>query len=141
VKSNHGDDIRSKFKKKKSGVFFYDPKTDRILLVKSRGMKWGPPKGSMEDIDNTIEDCAIREVYEETGIKIHRELLKTDNKYRIDRATYYYLEIDYNDKFIELYDNLGITWIKRKCLHDLINRESIELNSHCKKLLRKLINF
>jgi 8-oxo-dGTP pyrophosphatase MutT (NUDIX family) len=138
------NDFRHKFKKNKAGIFFYNPISKKILLVQSRGMKWGPPKGTIEDADLTIEDCAIREVFEETGLLIDKKQLKPEFIYRIDRATYYYIElnehsignIDSNDDN----DASGITWINIDCLLKMVNRKTIDINSHCKKLLRKFFN-
>jgi 8-oxo-dGTP diphosphatase len=40
----------------------------KILLVKGKGGKWSLPKGHMEYKESDIQ-CALRELYEETGIK------------------------------------------------------------------------
>ena len=40
----------------------------RILLVKGNGGKWSLPKGHMESNETDIQ-CALRELYEETGIQ------------------------------------------------------------------------
>ena len=47
---------------------------DKILLVKHKHPKsgiefWVPPGGGLEDSES-IYDCAIRETYEETGLKV-----------------------------------------------------------------------
>lgn len=138
-------DFRHKFNNIKAGIFFYDPISKRVLLVQSRGMKWGPPKGSMEDIDSlSIENCAIREVKEESGIDVDISQLTSENKYRIDRATYYYIEYAPDASSLDIpggHDNdaSGITWIDVDCLCDMYDRRIIDLNSHCKKLLRKIL--
>ena len=135
-------DFRHKYKNFKAGVFFYDPKTQSVLLVQSRGMKWGPPKGSLEEVDNnSVEDCAIREVYEETGLRINKSMLCT--KYKIDRATYFYIEID-SDSNLDIpftvdNDASGITWINKDCLYKMCMNDELDLNSHCKKLLGKIL--
>ena len=46
-------------KRKKAGAFIYDPTSDKVLLVQSKGNFWGPPKGSIS-INETETDCAIR---------------------------------------------------------------------------------
>lgn len=132
-----------KFRRNKAGVFFYDPTTERILLVQSRGMKWGPPKGSIESTDATIKDTAIREVYEETGIVIVKENLDDSTRIRIDKATYYYIEkdADFNMSIPDGLDNdaSGITWVNVSCLHRMYLTGKIDLNSHCKKLIGKIL--
>jgi 8-oxo-dGTP pyrophosphatase MutT (NUDIX family) len=136
-------DFRHKFKKCKAGIFFYDPNTEKVLLVQSRGWKWGPPKGTLEDTDNSVEDCAVREVMEETGIKIDKTVLTKDNRHHIDRATYYYLEKDavndINIPTVEDNDASGITWINVECLQNMYDIGRINLNSHCKQLLKKIL--
>ena len=34
---------------RKAGVLVYDPETNKVLLIESRGMYWGIPKGSLEN--------------------------------------------------------------------------------------------
>jgi 8-oxo-dGTP pyrophosphatase MutT (NUDIX family) len=58
------------YKKHKAGVFIYDPKTNKILLVQSNGNLWGPPKGTLKS-GETYQECAIREVQEETGLIVN----------------------------------------------------------------------
>ena len=53
-----------------ASAFIINPKDKKILLVKHSDYdKWLQPGGHIED-DETPEEAAIREVYEETGIKI-----------------------------------------------------------------------
>jgi 8-oxo-dGTP pyrophosphatase MutT (NUDIX family) len=134
----------SKFNKIKGGVFFYDPKLNKILIVQSRGFKWGSPKGTIEPYDSTVEDCAIRETYEETGIRLTKEQLGKHVK--ITKTTYYYIEYDsesFNSKPLNHKDNdaSGIGWVKPECLKILYQLHYIELNSHLKKLLLLFLNF
>lgn len=49
-----------------------DPETAKILLVQNKGADfWYAPGGAWEYESESIEQCAIRETEEETGIKIH----------------------------------------------------------------------
>lgn len=144
---NHSPYIHNpkhKFRRHKAGVFFYDPNTERVLLVQSHGKKWGSPKGAMEeDINETTQECALREVKEETGICLTEECLK--QYYKIDRSTYYYVERDYDPDIQiptgkESIDITGICWIKLPCLLQLYYQRKIDLNAQCKKLLKKFLN-
>ena len=49
-----------------------DQETAKILLVRNRGSNyWYPPGGGWNQEIEGIEQCAVRETEEETGIKIH----------------------------------------------------------------------
>ena len=53
-----------------ASVFVIDPATKKLLLVyHSKFGKWVQPGGHIED-DETPEETALREVYEETGLKV-----------------------------------------------------------------------
>ena len=53
-----------------ASAFIINPKNKKILLVKHSDYdKWLQPGGHIED-DETPEEAAVREVYEETGLKI-----------------------------------------------------------------------
>ena len=53
-----------------ASAFVIDPQTKKILLTKHKKFnKWVQPGGHIEQ-DELPEEAAVREVYEETGIKI-----------------------------------------------------------------------
>lgn len=53
-----------------ASVFVVDPQNKKILLVNhKRFNKWTQPGGHIED-NETPEETALREVYEETGVKV-----------------------------------------------------------------------
>lgn len=52
-------------------VVTYDSENKRILLVKNRGQDfWYPPGGGWEYEKENIVECAEREVFEETGLRV-----------------------------------------------------------------------
>lgn len=54
----------------------YDSATDRVLLVKNKNASfWYAPGGGWEQNSETIQECAVREVYEETGLHVQVERL------------------------------------------------------------------
>jgi 8-oxo-dGTP pyrophosphatase MutT (NUDIX family) len=125
---------------RKAGVFIYDPKEDRVLLVQSRGHLWGPPKGTLNIGEQEIK-CAVREVKEETGLDISPDNFTRSIKIK-NKAIYYYLEMDTCDisvqDSIEDNDANGITWIKMNCLENAIVDGNIVLNHYAKILFNKL---
>ena len=53
-----------------ASVFVINPEDKKILLVKHKKFnKWVQPGGHIED-EETPEEAALREVYEETGVKV-----------------------------------------------------------------------
>lgn len=140
IKWNNGDGWKSNVKKiVKAGSFVIDPETGKILLVQSRGQMWGPPKGTLQD-EETVDECAIREVFEETGILLSQSqfLSKTLVK---NKAMYYTTEIKEFDispqNHIKDNDANGIGWFNVECLEQLMKEEKVLINQHCKILLKK----
>lgn len=122
----------------KTGVFIVNVKSNKILLVQSCGYLWGPPKGCLNDNESLI-DGAIREVYEETGLRLKSTDLKKIKKIKAN-TYYFYTEInDENDISIPyniINDSSGITWININCLNSFIDdKGNCLLNGHCKALL------
>lgn len=125
---------------RKAGVFIYDPKEQKVLLVQSRGHLWGFPKGTLEtDMGETPYDCAIREVKEETGIKLDQL------NYYINingRAVYYYVEKSVCPVKVQNMmnnDANGIGWINIDCLKELIADGHIVLNHHAKIVFKRFL--
>jgi 8-oxo-dGTP pyrophosphatase MutT (NUDIX family) len=67
--------------------------TGKYLLVKGFTGKWSFPKGHREKNESPIE-CAKREIYEETGIKID----DIQNKRAIFVSLYYYFNIVFDEE-------------------------------------------
>ena len=127
---------------RKAGVFIYDPKENRVLLVQSRGQLWGPPKGTLELGENETE-CAVREVKEETGLDIIPSNFSRATKIK-NRAMYFYLEMNMCpvsiQKDIDDNDANGITWIKIDCLRECVYNGHIVLNQHCKTVFSRFMD-
>lgn len=125
----------------KAGIFIYDPLSNKILVVQSRGRLWGIPKGTAEQ-DEDSQNCAIREVYEETGIQVLPFMLEDQVRIK-GRIVYFYAQMDETEvtiqHSIENNDANGIGWIKPECLLKAINDESMAVNSHCLILIKRFL--
>ena len=118
-----------------ASVFVINPKNKKILLVHHKKFnKWVQPGGHIED-DETPEEAALREVYEETGVKVQllgRRFPREDDyirplgiqKNRNNRGDIHidiiYLAIPVNniDTTVNVKENLDAKWFSR---HELEN--------------------
>tara|TARA_Y100001970_G_scaffold144244_1_gene177174 strand:- start:76 stop:633 length:558 start_codon:yes stop_codon:yes gene_type:complete len=137
-------------KKRRAGILIIDDSEiiPKIFLIQSCGNLWGPPKGGVYD-NETIKQGALREFYEETGVKLNVNLEKCKS-FKLNESIYFiiYLSKDKISKIKPIDDPLndasGYTWIKIDCLYLLENknfeRGKKAITGHCKKLL-KLLKF
>ena len=127
----------------KAGAFIYDPYKRKILLVQSNGMLWGPPKGSRQ-YRESYKACAIREVYEETGINL--DITELNRHIRVGTASFYYyversetpVKVQTNED-LQANDANAIGWINIDCLLNLIEAGSIVLTSHANIVLYRFL--
>ena len=128
-KKNENKNVR------RSGIVFIQPNDNtektKIRVVKglSSGI-WSLPKGRMMP-EETEEKCAIREVYEETGIIINT--LEDFPKCKIGKNTYYkYVCYDEEFTVFNIQDKNEVECVEWKTMEELR-----ELN--CNKDLRSLL--
>jgi ADP-ribose pyrophosphatase YjhB (NUDIX family) len=109
--------------RKAGGVLIYN---GRVLIVQSRGNKWGFPKGGLERGENALQ-CAEREVREETSFNI-----KFDDALKVKyKDTTFYVkhlhneppEIDTSYLKTPGNDCTGIGWVRLTCLKRLVQKE------------------
>ena len=125
--------------RRKAGAVIFNPTTDSVLLVQSRGNLWGFPKGSIEE-NETIEAAAIREVREETGYELN--IVDLVKMHRVNNKVHYFES--YSERHpLHVQKTPGndvnsLAWIKLSCIKKLIDLQRIQLNSHAKFLLKKI---
>jgi ADP-ribose pyrophosphatase YjhB (NUDIX family) len=128
---------------------------DKLLITQSYNNFWGVPKGKKEN--ETIFECASREVIEESGISIQPDILESceelifkpnyDKKLTIHIFKHYMSSIEYiiaemirmNIKDGDLHkDSTGFGWIKIDCLKQLTKLKIIKLNALTRFLIKIL---
>lgn len=126
-----------------ASIFVIDPNTKKILLVKHREFKkWVQPGGHLE-YNETPEETAVREVYEETGIKVKilgdrfpREddfirplgiqCNRKDGYMQID-VLYYGIPIGNTDPVVDDEETIAARWFSREELDELNVFEDIKI--------------
>jgi len=129
----------SKYNKLKAGGILHDINNDKVLLVQSRGKLWGFPKGTKND-NETVEDCAVREIKEETGLSLHKSMLTRFTRTNNGRSTFYYVE--YPEVEVEVQNSIenndanGIGWVNINCLRNMIDNKILQMNRQSKIALK-----
>ena len=101
-----------------------------VLFIFRRG-KWDLPKGKLDE-GETIEQCAIREVEEETGLKnisLKKDLLTTyhtyneNGKHILKESYWYEMHVEGKQNLIPqtTEDIHEAKWVKRKKLGDVLS--------------------
>jgi 8-oxo-dGTP pyrophosphatase MutT (NUDIX family) len=117
---DHGAEKVFSFKgqkeKMKGGVLVRCPNTNRVLVVRSAYQDiWGIPKGTKEE-NETFEECAFRELKEETGID-RSELTNVRVFNARKNFVFYYGEMLERDIFFSKdTDVSGVAWINLDCI-------------------------
>jgi 8-oxo-dGTP pyrophosphatase MutT (NUDIX family) len=138
----HAKDVNIISRNSKAGVLLYDESRGSVLLVQSRGNLWGIPKGTLE-LNETFPEAAVREVFEETGIKLDGVNKSKYIKIPDQDCVYYFLNYAQCDVkiqgHIEGNDANGIGWVKLECMETLILESKIKLNKHTEFAIRKFL--
>ena len=110
---------------KRGGIIFLKKNESfsdtKFLVVRGKDSGiWSFPKGRMND-DEDEEVCAIREVYEETGILI--ESLKGKERLKIGRNTYFIIYVDSIDEYnqFSINDTYEVDIVEWKSFSELKN--------------------
>lgn len=124
-----------------AGTIILDHINKKVLVVQSYNGKWGLPKGE-KNTNETLEECAIRETFEETGFKLLPSDLKKKRTVYYGEGNYFFVDgTNLDSKTIENYkfneEITGIMWISTD---DIIGKK-IHINSHLRILLSCIDNF
>jgi 8-oxo-dGTP diphosphatase len=136
--TNVHEHITRDLKRRKAGVLIKN-KDGKILIIQSRGNRWGPPKGTAYSNEDNVE-CAIRELHEETGVELSRLDLIGCQMVQISHISYYiyYGDVDTDLTHIKSMlnnDCSGIGWVYPDCLMEMVEKDVIKVTNHMKILL------
>ena len=95
--------IRSKKKNVRCGGILLNPSLSKVVIILNRyseqtgNPKWGLPKGHRDHEDESFQECATREIYEETGI---RTCINANTpRIKINDTYYFVMIINENTRF------------------------------------------
>ena len=120
------------------GCIIMDKEKTKTLLIKGKMSEcWGFPKGASEK-NESLEDCAVRETYEETGLKV--EIKKDTKKEVINGITYYHITVDdtANISYKDVPDKNEVCEIKWISLYDLVQQTLSNTNKSIKLFINNL---
>jgi len=123
----------------RAGIIFLDYVNKKVLIVQSYSVHWGFPKGS-KMVNETFKQCAVRELLEETGIRIQEEDMEHTIQLYNGTVKYYIVEYHPNRFHIDLSaidtsEISGIGWICVPCLRHRVESGEMLVNCHVRKLL------
>lgn len=125
--------IRDKANYIRAGICVID-KNNKILLSQSYNNYWGIPKGRVENKE-TLEEAAIREVYEETGLLFNLDNV-TKRYFFLNGSTYvfFFLFLNCSIEYIPLRltkESTGAGWVRLSCLDFFIRTKTLKVNKLC----------
>lgn len=110
-------------KLKRCGAIIVDKKMN-LLLVQNHSGVWSLPKGHQTHPKEPFNKCAMREVYEETGLKL--KITKNFKQVVIGNIVYYLVELnDYFKKFLKIRDKDEVKKIDWVYMKDISNLENV----------------
>ena len=85
---------------RKCGVILYNQQENKYFLVFGRkSKKWGFPKGHQEE-NETDEETARREFFEETGFRLCHTI-ELNRKFQVKNNIYYLINIENQNQLIQ----------------------------------------
>lgn len=121
----------------KVGGIILDNKQNLLIVLGKYSQKWGVPKGSLEDCDESYLKGALREIKEETGLKLSPVSTKNLEYWSVNRARLYLLQIDEVQPKLKPTDQseiLTAIWL------DLNNKDQIaQIKENANKMLLSVL--
>lgn len=105
---------------KGAGVIIYND--DSFIIVEGNQNIYSFPKGHLKkSINESLEECAARELYEETGLEYTAEYFKTCKTIHIYEYIYYIINIDNKVNTFNIHDNNEILSCKWMSIAELLS--------------------
>lgn len=128
---------------KRSGIIFVKEENNNKYILVVQGSYsgiWSLPKGKIND-GETDEECACREVWEETGIIMNPDFIRQLPKIKIDHNIYFIYNLDLLGKNIQdfhysINDKNEISDIQWKSFDEL---SSISINKDIRNILTQTL--
>ncbi len=99
---------KKKHKNTRCGAIIFNSDLTKLLIVEnnylykeSRISKWGLPKGVI-NYSETFNECAMREIWEETGLKIN--IGKNQLFLKINESYYFPIKMNENKALLNIHD-------------------------------------
>ena len=122
--------------RQRAGVFIYHPETGKVLVIQVYNQYIGLPKGGVEP-NETLEQAAIRETFEETGFRLDPSVLAQASTLKVHRSCTYFVLASSVCPPVELKTDqevTGIGWVHLQCLPKLPG----QLTSHLLQMVRRV---
>jgi len=124
----------------KAGFIIFNKTKKQILVVKNRysaKTKWGLPKGHQEESETSAE-CATRELYEETSLKLNIDMDITPT-IKINNSLYYIIHNHSNIKF-KVKPN-DTNEIKEACFKKISHIKKLSTNKELSIIITKKLKY
>jgi 8-oxo-dGTP pyrophosphatase MutT (NUDIX family) len=115
------------------GTIIVSP-NNKILLIKGRKSgKWSFPKGHSEPNETELES-ALRETYEETGLKLHHNFKK---RIQLSTGIYFLYYVSEREcKPIDTAEVIDIAWVSSNSMKQM--KVNIDINTFLRSYLKQL---
>lgn len=111
------------------GGIVLDSEQNLLIVLGKKSQKWGVPKGVLEENENFLTG-ALREIREETGLRLKPESTKNLQFWGVNRARLYILQVDEEKPKLKPHDTNEIEramWLNLQNQH---NVDEVELNAN-----------